>query len=841
MSMLGSHPNIKSREKRTMHRMKILTRAILLLIIAIPLSAAFASRRQPIPITSSFNEQAPRELTIAAIQIDGLATVSSDDVYSKMPFRIGDVFKKRQVSSFIKKLYELGRFSSIKVTRSNPTQDTIALRITVAEKPVIEKTEFIGNNHLGENEIERKLKLSHTVALDAEQLDSIIQMIKKLYQDKDYHDVKITGELVPTTDNRVIVRYTIDEGERTIVRRVFIEGNKYIPSKALRKVLFTREVWLGSFFDRSGKYIPEAIEYDKYQLENFYQNSGFLAAHVTDVKLDRKESGYMDVTFVIDEGEPYTLESVDAEGNDLVPRERLLGFISLRPGMLWSREAVRNTMERLRSVWGEYGYIYADVQPTVVPNDEKKTIALSFKSDLGNKMMANRISIVGNEKTLDKVIRRFIEFNEGETLTTRAMDNSKTRVQGLGYFDQKEGVNWVTNKVDDEHVDLELNVKEIRTGHVNGGLSYGGTANHQSPVQSIAANVSVSDSNWQGSGVTYNFSGSLANRGEERTFMAQVGNPFLFDRPLFGNLQFILRRSLYDEMNNIVRNQTPVEHITGGAATIGFAIPRWGYMQCAFDGGAERIQFNSVPQAFVPAGVSPAIRANYQTVLNNRFLSGTIVRFGGSLMQEARNHPRFPSRGHRFAINAYAAVPQLSNNFGFAKFEFDGDWYTPLINENTLIFRIHGHFGIVENLNNQSIPYRELFHVGGPSNVRGFIFGQISPQVVIDQSNRLQGDSIGAKKAFWINVELIFPLTYDMGTRAVFFYDGGAGWDTPGAARISPEILRNNQFSYRHSFGFGLRLTSPTPIRLDWGFKLDRRKKRGEPLTKFHFDMSQEF
>ena len=77
--------------------------------------------------------------------------------------------------------------------------------------------------------------------------------------------------------------------------------------------------------------------------------------------------------------------------------------------------------------------------------------------------------------------------------------------------------------------------------------------------------------------------------------------------------------------------------------------------------------------------------------------------------------------------------------------------------------------------------------------------------------------------------------------KGVVFYNGGAGWDTPDANDISSTYLQDNNFNYRHSIGFGIRLTSPTPIQVDFGFKLDRNKKRGEKISEVHLTGYHEF
>jgi outer membrane protein assembly factor BamA len=135
--------------------------------------------------------------------------------------------------------------------------------------------------------------------------------------------------------------------------------------------------------------------------------------------------------------------------------------------------------------------------------------------------------------------------------------------------------------------------------------------------------------------------------------------------------------------------------------------------------------------------------------------------------------------------------------------------------------------------------------MGGPATIRGYGYGQVGPT--------WEGDSMGATKAFNFNVELIVPLTADLTTRAVMFYDGGAGWDMPyknylrdQVRSIDPtfpfiETLRNDSFFYRHSVGVGVRMLNPTPLQVDFGVKLNPARAFKNKLTEMHFSMTHEF
>ena len=200
-----------------------------------------------------------------------------------------------------------------------------------------------------------------------------------------------------------------------------------------------------------------------------------------------------------------------------------------------------------------------------------------------------------------------------------------------------------------------------------------------------------------------------------------------------------------------------------------------------------------------------------------------------------------PTNGFSWLGRALTTFNFNERVLGFQKYDIDAHWYTPLIGSYDLIFHLRGYLGIVVPFKHKLIPYRELFHIGGPASVRGFLFGEIGPQFnVFEQlSEATRGDSIGGTKATWINAELIFPITNDMNFKGVLFYDGGAGWDNPYVNADNRRFIRNNHFNYRHAVGFGIRIYNPMPLKVDWGFKLDPRK--GEPAYEVHFNSSYEW
>jgi len=764
---------------------------------------------------------------IKSIIITGNHLVPTDAVEARIPYHVGDVFKATKSAQLIKTLYGLGYFRNITLNGEDVEPGFINLHIILEEKKKIEAITFEGNKHLPQDQIEKKLKLSEIPTLDAEEFERLIQQIKKLYIEKNYHDTIITGSLIPVDEHKARVHFIVEEGTTTLIKRIFIKGNHHIPGRKLRDLLYSREDWILGFMNKSGSYHPEALEYDKHLIENYYQSNGFLAGHVVDIEKEYDSNRNLTLTFIIDEGDIYTIDSVSAPGNEIMTEEQILSILQLRPGMLYSKEYIRQAMERLRLMWGEYGYIYADVMPSIQPDQKNKTVSVKFITDLGNKITVNRINIMGNQKTRDKVIRRSITFSEGSIAKTKAMDDSKNRVQGLGYFDQRNGVNWRITRLDDERADLDLMLNEVKTGRASAQIGFGGSPTDiKSPNESFSISANATDINFLGTGISYNLSGMYSK--QDRNIMFSVSNPWAFDRPLFLGGDFYHRRSTYDEFTKV--QSPPVEFVNGGRVNLGFKAPRLYYTQFIFDSGYDAIRYPTPVRANLE---NPFFNSQLQIMCDKLFRTGSIFWLNANISQDYRNHPRFPSSGYLWSINAKVAFPTGINNYSFFRLVADVNWFTPLINEYDLILHLRGFLGYVTPILSRSVPYREFFHIGGPATVRGFLFGQIGPQ--------LFGDSIGAQKAFCLSAELIFPIMADGSMRGILFYDGGAGWDAPYRTLLNDDLIRNNHFHYRHAVGIGVRLTVPTPVRIDVGFKLDRNRRAKEPISQIHFGTSIDF
>lgn len=775
-------------------------------------------------------------LRIAAITIVGNKRATKEAILSYLPFKIGESFDPQKTGFALRNLYEqIALFRDIKIFAKKDNDDAVIITLKIDEKLPLKEILIKGNKQITEKELFKKIKTLETLrAIEEPELYPIAEQIKALYREKGYDNVVIKASLViDDRDNSATAEIVIEEGERSRIKRISFEGNQTISSKELQKVLFSRPEWLMSFLDRSGVYHKERIEADKHAIEMLYQNSGYPMAKVLDVQVDHQESdpyGLL-LTYQIEEGAPYTFGSVKVESSDPeVSQEVLLSLIPCRPGEPYSRDRIAQAIKNLEHFWADQGYIFAHIDPSIQQDEDARQVNISFYCEIGNKIYLNRLDIKGNKKTRDKIIRRRLFLQEGSLLSQSAMDASKSSVEQLGYFDQRDGVNWKIRRIDEEHADAELVVKEGKTGHVNAQIGFGGAGlDIKSPVSGLTFKGQVSDTNLFGRGINWNLEGSWAK--EEQTIQFHLAQPWLFDRPITGALDFYHKRPTYDNFSHLENNGVN-QKLTGGTGTLGFitrsTISWFNDISILTTLGIDSIHYQECPKARRQEGFE-----QFQCILNREFSPGDFIWLAASFEQDRRNHPTFTNRGYRWKFITKAACKALDGNISFFKTLLEAFWFTPIINEYDLIFKLHGFFGFVTPIRGSDVPYGELFHVGGDASVRGFLWGQIEP--------RFNGDPIGAKKAFWVNAELGFPITPDMSMRGVLFYDGGVGWDNPYVDRCvtNKNLVTNNGFDYRHAVGFGVRLTNPMPIRVDWGFKIDPRK--GESPYELHFGMTYDW
>lgn len=785
---------------------------------------------KPIDSTSSQQvnilNQKKSNLVISKIIVRGNKYVKTEAILARLPYREGAVFETDKSGVAIQNLYDLGSFRQIQLDGEDVENNKMNLYVTVEEKKLVEKIDLKGNKSLKTKQIKEKLNLEKLPSIDEETMRRIALAIKKLYREENHHLVDISYELIPNQENpdKATALFTIDEGPRSLIKYVHFVGNHQMPDRKLRNILFTRENWLLSFMDSAGSYNDDMLEMDKHRIEYFYRDYGYLTAKVTKPKIEYSQNNKeISVTFFIKEGKQFCVRDIHVIGDEMYGEDELLPFVELQKDKPFSQSSLVTSMNRIKDLYGEKGYIYCDVYPQIKPDEQTNEVDVTFHIERGNRLYVNFITITGNKITRDKVIRRQFDIAEGDLITTRSLERSRMSVEYLSFF-EKDGVKWKIHRLSDELADLELNVQEAKTGNLNFMLTYG--TDQYNPTPSLRGMINVTKSNLLGRGWDV---GALvqADRHQFRRVEAHFADQHLFDSNISGAFFFYTRWDEYDQWHSI--DKKPKQRVTGGHAQFGFWLPRIDKrLQLVFDVGIENIK-NNDPRAI------GRFKEEFEPIVRRTFQEGTLQWFGLELVKDTRDHQVYPKNGYKICVGTRAALPGFNRQFSFIRGDMEASYYTPLIEkfilDDSLVLCLHGKLGNIQSISNNPIPYKELYHMGGQSTVRGFVWGGIGPAWVT-------GDPLGARNALQFNTELIFPLIPDYSMKAHLFYDAGAGWDTPKEDIPDTTKIKRDKFDFRHAVGFGLNLVRPVPAKIDWGFKLDRKKKENESPHEFHLSMN---
>jgi len=794
---------------------------------------------------------APALPVINELRVEGSATIPQETILHRLPYKVGGVFDSKQSNKAIEAVYSIDAFSQVVIEKEALPDNKINLFITVTERPALAGITFLHNKELKTDKLEELLETKDLRTIDQETADLLALKIKKEYRSRDFHEARVTAQVTPDPNDskRAFVIFTIEENRKSYIRHIDFIGNTVIPSRKIRAFIQNRERWIFGFLNDAGKYDPAGLEIDKERVKALYMNEGYYNARVTDTLVKRDEvTNAIDIIFTISEGACFTIEKIEIPPDAEVPHRLVRHLFTLQPGDVYKHFEMHKMMESIKKIYGEYGYIDAIVSPQIIPNTATNSISILFHVDRGTKWHLNRLIISGNESTRDLVIRRqMVALEEGQLITSTAMEVSKHNVEYLSYFD-REKIEWRKHRVNNELLDLELHVKEVPTREFNLGMDFG--ASQQDPNSGVKGFFTADLRNLFGRGLDAGIvlRGSKKNLGQ---FTFHITDPYLLNN-LSGSLRVNYNKVAYEHFTWV--EPSPTEQVVSLVGKLGTRLPTPDRRTSLFvESGIEHITNNAYERTVTPNGdvvltpkllfrnVSVREQPRLQSLLEQKLQVGTLQWVGVDLVKDTRNHTIYPNEGYHVTFSNKLALPGINKTFSFLKSTLDASWYTPLIGFDTLVLGLHAFGGFVQGIglgesSYSKIPYKELFHIGGDRTLRGFEFSQAGPSWAY-------ANPLGGKQAVCMNAELIFPFMGNRNMRVHLFYDTGCAWNTPKTDIIEQNMsqIRNDNFHMRHTIGVGLNILSPQPMKISFGYKLDRNTKINEAPSRFHIGVNSAF
>ncbi len=733
---------------------------------------------------------------VSAIRVEGNRRVGTDAIMEHIGTRKGEMYSREQISKDIKDIFSMGYFDDIEV---DVQHDASGLTVTymLREKPAIRKIVIKGNSKIETKDIKEVLNIKPYTVVRDKSLQEAAQKIEALYSDKGFVGTTVNVSLERISDQAADVVFEISEGEEVHIKEIKIEGNKAFSDDELKDIMEVTEKkpwWTPSLRNimamvkgDAGVLKWDALERDAGRITAFYHNHGYIDARVGQPKVVRKGTNLY-ITIPVEEGELYKVGKIDIEQDFFKDKDVLLSNMKIRDEDAFSQEVLRKDILKLTDLYADNGYAHADIQPLITKDPKEKKVNITLIVDKGPLVKFERIEITGNTITRDKVIRRELRVNELEPFSATGLKRSKDRLNKLGYF---EDVSMNTSKgSDQEHMNLDIKVKERQTGTFSIGAGY-------SSVDKLIVMGEISQRNFLGKGQTVNFKGMFG--AETARFSLGFFEPYFMDTRLSMGIDAYNWRQEYTDYT---------KKSTGGALRFGY--PLTDNLSAFFGGKWDYTDMTDI--------------GDYasQVIKDSKDIKETRAINTG-LSYDSRNAFFNPTRGWQNSIALQYAGGILGGDASFVKTEATLGYYHPLFWEFT------GHIkvgtGYVFEGNGGKLPVWEKFFLGGIDSIRGYKWGRVSP-IDPDTDERVGGHSM-----FYTQIEAIFPLIKDMGLNGVVFVDAGNAWDKDSAYNFS---------ELKKTVGAGVRWLSPMgPLRVEWGYNIDRDP--GDDKSNWEFKMGGSF
>ena len=729
------------------------------------------------------------------IRVEGLQRVEPGTVFASMPLRVGDDYNDDKGAAAIRALFGLGLFKDVRLEAVGGV-----LVVVVEERPTIADVDFVGSKEFDKDLLKKTMRdigLTDGRPYDKALTDRAEQELKRQYINKSFYGAEVVTTVTPIERNRVNLTFSVVEGETARIKDIRIVGNKAFSESTL-KGLFDQDTggWL-SWYTKSDRYARTKLNADLETLRSYYLQRGYLEFRVDSTQVaispDKQD---ISITVNVTEGERFVVSSVKLEGNFLERDDEFKSLVTIRPGEPYNADQVAETTKAFADHFGNFGFAFARIEAVPEVDRENNRVALVLQADPVRRAYVRRISVTGNNRTRDEVVRREFRQYEASWYDGEKIRLSRDRVDRLGYFTE---VNIETLEVPGapDQVDLVINVAEKPTGSLQLGAGF-------SSAEKLSFSFAVKQENVFGSG---NYLGVDVNTSKfKRTLVFSTTNPYFTPDGISRTLDLYYRtdKPYEDQGGNY-------ELITTGGG-VRFGVP-FTEIDTVFFGGA-------LEQTRIKAGTN--IPAAYLAYADRYGATSTSVPLTIGWSRDSRDSALAPNVGRLQRLNTEWSVAGDSR---YVRANYQYQQYVPLNKKFTLAF--NGEVGLGKGMGGRPFPVFKNFYSGGLGSVRGFDQGTLGPRDVT-------GASLGGPKNLTFNAELIAPFPgagNDRTLRVFTFVDVGNVYGDGEKMSLS---------DMRASVGVGLSWISPLgPLRL--AFANPVRKYAGDRIQKLQFQIGTSF
>ncbi|MCR8684170.1 outer membrane protein assembly factor BamA [Campylobacter ureolyticus] len=720
---------------------------------------------------------------IKSVNFEGLKQISPLVAQNISGLKIGDTITGYNTNKAITNLFNQGYFDDVYITENNGN-----LIVHVKEKPIISKLDIEGVVTNDRTAMEQIIGLKLGQTYDKVALNQVKERVRQFYEVKGYFDtvVEIEEEFLDEDKSSLHLTVIVNRGEKITIKNVNLVGAKKLKYSDIRPAIANKQRetfgWMWGFDD--GKLKTADLPNDPARIQNEYMKRGYLNATVSAPFVNTYMSNYTaDLTYYITEGERFKVSEISIEAPQYLELDtkKIIKDLKLRSGKRFNADWIRRDIAKLENIVADKGYAYVEVNPDLKPDNENNTVKINYIIKPHAQIYVRNVTISGNEKTADSVVRREMYLTEGELYNRTDLVDSKNSLRRTGYFDDVE---ITENVVNDNEIDLNIDVKEAPTGSITGGIGYGSG-------DGLLLSASVSEKNIFGSGI----SGYVSAEKSDDQLSGAIG----FTNPRIYNSEYSLSGQIYArdwDWNDYD------EKAYGASATIGRKLGRYTNAYLTYE--IEKSKINGLNAYYKKAG--------YQ---NGNNLKSSLIP---SIVFNNTDDYYLPRSG--IIASASLDYSGLGGDIEYLKGNANFNWYFGMKDyiDWDLIFRYKAGAGYF--FDDKNLPVNKKLFLGGMRSVRGYDGRSIPKKKICLDNTHCNYIETGGKQSFNNSFELSMPLIDRINMRFVTFFDYGMIGDDSWSE------------SKRYSTGAGIEWRTPVgPLQLFWV----------KPLNKEDYDSTNSF
>jgi outer membrane protein insertion porin family len=837
----------------------------------------------------------PKKYEIADIKVEGVSNYEDYVLIGLSGLSVGQTVTVPgdDITTAVKRYWRHGLFSDVQILADKIEDDKIYLRIKLAQRPRIAEINYHGVKKSEREDLESKLGLVKGSQITPNLVDRAKILIKKHFDEKGFKnaDVTVMERPIPGNKDQVNVDVTVDKKEKVKVNSITFEGNQVLPAKKLKRVMKkTNEKNKFANIFRAKKFIEEKYEEDKQLIIDKYNELGYRDARIVTDSVTNYDNRTVDVFIRVDEGEKYYVRNITWVGNTIFPSDLLNEQLRMKSGDVYNQKLMNERLtgdeDAIGNNYYNRGYLFYNLDPVEV-NVVGDSIDLEMRVTEGPQATINKVTINGNDRLYEHVVRRELRVKPGDLFSKEALERSYREIAQMGHFNPENIDPGVTPDPTNGTVDFNWKLESKANDQVEFSAGWGQTG--------VIGKLSLKFTNFsmnnlfhksdnyrgflpQGDGQTLTISGQT-NGSYYQSYSVSFFDPWFggkrpnsFSASAYYSVQTDISSTYYNSayMNSLYYMYSgygsynsgsygyesyydPDKSIRMYGLSLGWGKRlRWpdDYFQLSAEVSFQRFLLKDWSYLYIRLN-----NGDYMTTGNCNNLS-----FGLTLARASQDNSIYPRRGSEFSAsvqftppyslfsskdystygqNDYDEAASVYNWIEYHKWKFKLKTYTALTgSQKCPVLMTRSELGLLGHYNKYKKSPFETFYVGG-DGMSGYSSTYASETIALRGYENGSLTPWGSEGYAYVRLgaELRYPLMLENSTSiyALSFVEGGNAWT---------DVSKFNPFSLKRSAGVGVRIFLPMigMMGIDWAYGFDKiNGSSSYSGSQFHFILGQEF